>query len=312
MGLLLWRWTLANGGAVEASLDQAGTTEMVSQEGVVLSRAPRHSKPQGHTVLVAPIRYEGGSDRPPVEAILTFASHAPICVLRVDGHEVAPSVWPKRERSLRTAEPIRPARTPFSSYGVVGLGGVAVVGLLVAFFVLRAVAAAPARPATLDGSLRALNGRFIAHFPEEMTQRIPTLPQGMFGVRLDDETRTTTIVLAAGPPDATAGDRWVLQQRLLPEILANLKKVDETFEETARRDETCLGERGAVVVGKLVEDGRSIARLWTCALVHDGAGYILVSRLTEPVAKDDENQARRIVDATELTHLAEITPATTN
>ena len=278
----------------------------------MLSRAPRHTKPQGHTVLVAPIRHEGGSDRPPLEATLTFASHAPICVLRVEGHEVAPSVWPKRDRSLKPTEPARSRRAPFASYGLVALAGVGLVGLLVAILVVRAVASRPAGPAKLDESLRALNGLFIAHFPGEMAQRIPTLPQGMFGVRLDDRTKATTIVLAAGPRDVTAGDRWALQQRLLPEILANLKKVDETFEETARREETCLGETGAVVVGKLVEDGKAIARLWTCALVHDEAGYLLVSRINEPVAKDDENQARRIIDATELTHLAAITPATSN
>lgn len=315
MGLLRWRWTLANGGAVEASLDDAGATEMVFQEGMVLSRAARHAKPQGHTVSVAPMRHEGhGSDRPPLEAILTFASHAPICVLRVDGHEVAPSLWPKRDRTSLPGISARPARQhpAFAAGGLVArvaLAGVGIVILAVAFIAIRAMGSGPPAPVKLGESLRALNGLFIAHFPEEMTQRMPTLPMGMFGVRLDDRTRRTAIVLAAGPRDVTAGDRWALQQRLLPEILANLKKVDETFEETARREELCLGEPGAVIVGRLVEAGKPVARLWTCAILHDDAGYMLVSRIAEPVEKDEENSARRIVDATELTHLAELAPA---
>ena len=313
MGLLRWRWTLANGGAVEASLDEAGTTEMVFQEGVVLSRALRHARPQGHTVMVAPMRIEGsGSDRPPLEAILTFASHAPICVLRVDGHEVAPSLWPKRDRTSLphvSVRPKRPRRDLSVHWRLAALGGVGFVVLVVALLSLRAVASGPTAPVKLGESLRALNGRFIAHFPEDMDQRIPTLPMGMFGVRLDDRSKRTAIVLAAGPRDVTAGDPWTLQQRLLPEILANLKKVDETFEETARRDETCLGEPGAVIVGRLVEAGKPVAQLWTCAILHDDAGYMLVSRLSEPFLEDDARHARRIVDATELTHLAEIAPA---
>lgn len=71
----------------------------------------------------------------------------------------------------------------------------------------------------------------------------------------------------------------------------------------------CLGEPGAVIVGRLVEAGKPVARLWTCAILHDDAGYMLVSRIAEPVEKDEENSARRIVDATELTHLAELAPA---
>lgn len=304
MGLLRWRWTLGNGGTVEASVDDAQTTETVAQAGVVLSQGPRNGKPGGHTVLVAPLRIEGGSDRPPIEATLTFASHAPICILRVEGHEVAPSLWPTRRRSIEPPEPDPPRNVAL--IGLAALGGIAILVLVTIFVTRPATASAPAR---LDGSLRALNGLFIAHYPEDMAQRVPPLPSGLFGVRLDDHATRTTIVLAAGPRDQTGADPWSIQQRMRDEVLANVKKVDETFEESSRRDETCAGEPGAVVAGALVESGKPVAQLWTCAVVHGDGGYVLVTRLGEPVSKEESKRARRIVDATELTKLGALEAA---
>lgn len=260
------------------------------------------ASPRGTASSSPPSRIAGGSDRPPVEAVLTFASHAPICVLRVDGHEVAPSLWPTRERRITPVD-LRPPIPRAVGLAAGVLGAIALVGLLVLITVRLFSGEGGASEARLTESLRALNGLFIAHYSSDFTQKVPELPLGLFGLRLDDAKAKTAVLVMAGPQEATAGEAWLVQKRLFPEVVATMKSADETFEETARREETCLGEPGAVVTGTFRDGGKPVARLWTCALVHADGGYMLVTRVAEPAAKTEESRARRIVDATELTKL---------
>jgi hypothetical protein len=296
-----WQWTLANGGTVTAVIDPSTNVETVSQGSRVLSQSARGAKPDGHLVVVASERAEGASERPPIEALLTFAPSAPICILRVDGYEVAPALWPTRQRPT----PPRPDR-PYGTYVFVSLAAIA---LLIAGTWIRSLRQdpAPRDEGKLGGTHRSMNGLFVAHYPEDLEARLAVLPPGVTGVALEDKAKSMTIVLAAltfGPEDSR--DPWALQQRLRDEALANLAKGAGKYEESSRRDEPCLGKSGAVVLGQIMHHGARQARIWSCAFAYDGAGYLALTMLAEPASITDERRVRAIVDATELTHLADL------
>lgn len=303
MALLRWQWTLANGGIVVAVLDVERGVEAVWQGDRVLSERPRGALADGHAVVVAPAARPDGSVRPSVEAVVTFDPRAPICVLRVDGHEVAPSAWPVRAR--RTA-PVRPAR----AWGAHLVTLVLLAALIAAGVFLVAMKGKPSTPEDplLRGTHRAPSGLFIAHFPGELTPKDALLPSGVSGLVLEDAPVTLTLVLAAAPSAMGLRDPWLLQQRLRDEALANVPKGLARFEETSRVEETCLGERGAVVTGQLAHGSVRRARVWSCAFVHDGAAYFMLYALEEPASAETERRARAILDATELTRLADVGP----
>jgi hypothetical protein len=301
VGLLRWEWTLSNRGSVTAVVDTDLGVERVLQGDRLLSEGPRGSRPGGHTVLVEAPRDPDRSERPPIEAVVTFDPQLPICILRVDGHDVAPSAWPVRQRVTPPA-PSRP-------WGTYVLGALFVVAAVIALdtAVARIREASGAKLGPLEGTHRARNGLFIAHYPEDLSAKAAVLPADVGGVRLEDKSKKVFVVLAAASADFVAGqDPWSLQKRLLDEALANLPKGHGRFEEVSRTDETCVGERGAVVTGILAENGRASARIWSCAFEHDGAGYLALTMLTEPATPETVTAVRSIVDATELTHLADI------
>jgi hypothetical protein len=302
VGLLRWEWTLANRGSVSAVVDTDLGVETVLQGERLLSEAQRGSRSEGHTVLVEAPRDPDRSERPPIEAVVTFDPLLPICILRVDGHDVAPSAWPVRQR---VASP-PPTSPPWGSYI---LGALFVVAAFVALYtaVTRIREASGAKLGPLDGTHRARNGLFIAHYPEDLSARPAVLPSDVGGIRLENKAKTTFVVLAAAPADFVGGqDPWALQKRLLDEALANVPKGHARYEEVSRNDETCVGERGAVVTGILSESGTTTARIWSCAFEHDGAGYLALTMVTEPTTAETTKAVRGIVDATELTHLAEL------
>jgi hypothetical protein len=302
MAVLRWQWKLANGAAVDAVIDDETATETVSQGSHLLSQSPRGAKPDGHVVLAAPDRPTGASHRPAIEATVTFAPDTPICILRVDGYEVAPNVWPVRVRAPRPVPP----EPVTGRYVLIALAVLALVGVGLAVRTLRADSARSAS-GELDGTHRSANGLFIAHFPKDLAPRIAVLPGGMGGVVLEDRVKSTTLVIAALGSDAMAArDPWALQQSLAEEALANLPKGAARYEETARREDTCYGHPGAVVLGRLVRDGQRQARIWSCAFFHDRSGYLFLSMLAEPSSTADEQRVRAIFDATELTKLAEL------
>lgn len=303
MGSLRWEWTLANGGTITADVDTDRQIETVLQGTRVLAEAPRGSALDGHTVLVEPRRAPDQSDRPPLEVVVTFDPTLPICILRLDGHDVAPSVWPVRKRPA----PPPPARD---------WGKPIMLGLFVATLIVTGILLASRRsdaPSSkkiaghLPGTFRAMNGLFIAHFPEELEAKLAMLPNGVAGVLLEDKEKSVSIVIAASPPDPNVlQEPWAIQQRLRDEALANVPKGIARFVEGGRRDDTCVGEHGALVTGNLMHKTSHRGRVWSCAFVREGAAYLALYSVAEPAAAGAEQSARAIIEATELTHLADI------
>jgi hypothetical protein len=301
--ILRWQWTLANGGNVTAVIDLDASTEAVSQGDKVLSSCARGARPEGHVVTVAPEREPGDSERPPMEAVVTFSPKAPICILRVDGHEVAPRLWPVRQRQVQPTK----AHVPIGTYVLLGLIAIALVVGGVVVRSLRKEVPPPRADGRLTQAHRSANGLFVAHYPDDLEPKPAVLPQSAGGLVLEDKSKATSIVIGALPlGESERRDPWILQQRLRDEALANLSKGGARYEEVARREDTCVGKPGAVVTAQLVSQGTRTAKIWSCTFVHDAAGYIVLYMLAEPVETADERRARAIVDATELTKLADL------
>ena len=66
---LRWEWTLANGGRVAAEIDPKQGRELVLVSGRIASEAPRGTKIDGHSVVVAA---QAGSRNP--ESLTAVAS----------------------------------------------------------------------------------------------------------------------------------------------------------------------------------------------------------------------------------------------
>lgn len=307
-----WQWRLSNGAAVEAVIDSAAGTETVSQGARILSKAVRGEKgADGHVVAVQPERSAGDSERPPIEAVVTFDPKRAVCILRVDGQEIAPSAWPMREaKSAAEIAASSPLNAP--PIGKFILIGLAIVTLLVlGIFMLARRDEKAAVVKKLEGTYRAPNGFFVAHFPpEELTARTAVLPLSMGGVVLENKAHTRAIVIGAlsleGKTSEGLRDPWALQQRMHGEALVNIPKADGKYEETGRREDTCLGERGAVVNGSITFKTGQRARVWSCTFANKDAAYIFMYLLSDPMTPADEKQIRGIVDATDLTHLADL------
>lgn len=293
MGNPRWTWRLANGGVVIAEIDEAEGLEIVAQSFPggrmqVLSEATRGSLPE-HVVAVTQDRPGDRSVRPPIEAVLTFDPEQPICVLRVDGIEVPPSAWPTREKRVEKKD------RSFAVY--LGLG--VAVGAAVGFGLAYRSMGASERPAGFDMTHRASNGLFVAHYPDELAPRMPALPAGVNGVVLETKDRSTAIVITSLGLDVTMGrDPWALQQRLHDELLTHIPKGAAPYQETERKEESCVGQRGAVLSG-VIQDQRQ-AVVWSCAFVHANAGYVVMTMSSAA----DARRARSVIEATELTKLA--------
>ena len=292
---LRWEWTLANGARVAAEIDKTQGRELVLIGGRIASEAPRGTKPDGHLVVVP---FAPGTRNPePLTAVASFEQASPICILRVDGHEVNPTTWPQPQRRVPRAEEEHPAMR-WLIYAAVG---VAVIGIGIA--VARRTGGGTA-DAPLTSTQRATNGLFIAHYPASFRPKPIVLPPQLAGSLLEDDAAHTAVVIAAFELDAaTAPDRWLLQQRFHDEVLANLPKTARSYAEIDRRDEPCLGEPGAVILGRYERPDGAKARVWSCAFVKDGRGYVMAYALPE---KDPEGPLRRIVEGTELTRLESV------
>jgi hypothetical protein len=191
-------------------------------------------------------------------------------------------------------------------------GGVFIVVLLVLGIVLiarRPDTSLP--PASLTTTYRSPSGFFVAHYPSDFDLRPAVLPPQASGIILEDKDKSHAhvIVIGAIPMEAIEGapnDPWVIQQHLHPEALVNVPKNDGKYEETARRDESCLNERGAVVVGTITQTGGQRSRVWSCTFTHQSATYIAMYVIAEPTTAAEENRLLKIIDATELTRLADL------
>lgn len=308
---LRWEWRLANGGLVVANIDAARNLEIVSQSKRVLSQATRGQRPDGHKVLVSPERDPSQSERPPVEAVVTFGTNTAVCILRVDDQEVAPSVWPVRRRREPAVDqgPPQPIRT----YALLGLGAVLLLAVGFAVRAFRGDSGAKPQDSKLEGTYRSLNGLFVAHYPNELEPKLAVMPAVVGAVMLEDKLKTIDLIIASlnindaqNTPSGPPRDPWMLQQAYRDEAIANLPKGSGRWEETARREDTCLGKSGAVVTGQIMVHATRTHRVWSCAFMNDNAGYLILYMLAEPAGTADERRARAVLEATELTRLADL------
>jgi hypothetical protein len=242
------------------------------------------------------------SERPPIEAVITFAPHAPICILRVDDQEIAPAAWPVREKKV--TPPASRARFGWV-FPVVGLALLAAAGFVVRS--LRSDAKPTGVASKLAGTYRAQNGLFVAHYPPDLEPRAAVLPPSIQGVVLDDKAKTASVLIAALPHAEGLHDGWALQQRWHGEAMANMPTGDGSYTEVGRREGRCCGRPGAIVTGRVVRFNQPTARIWTCAFTNEHAGYFAMTMLMEPVTEDVERGARIVIEGTELTRLTDLT-----
>lgn len=285
-----WEWKLLSGERIAATVDSATGTESVFVGDRVASHSARGGKPEGHVLA-------------PTPGVVTFDPRILVCILRIDGEEVTPVKWPVAERKQT-----RPPTGRSLPSGLMLVAGLAVVGAL-AFLALRGRGERGGKDSEITGIHRASSGLFVAHFPPSFTERPTVMPNGASGLALVDEEHADAIVIVAvSSPDAPR-DVWLLQKRFHGEALANVPRADGRYEETARRDETCLGRPGAVVVGRVTNRRGEPARVWSCAVTHDDAGYLIMSLIREKAGSDDDKRLRRVIDATELTRLGDVGPS---
>lgn len=285
-----WEWTLRDGVKIAATLDPDERLESVFVGGRLVSQAARGSKPEGHVV------------EKPSGVVVRFQSGALICILRVDGEEVSPSVWPVRKRAGRPKPRI--VALPLRAIGIVVLAAAVAGG---GFFVWSSRGStSDAAAAALDSSFRAENGRFVAHHPKRMVTRRPQLPSGASGVVLVDAEHSESVVIVAYATGDAPAEPWLVQKKLHAEALTNLPRSGPAYEETSRGDETCLGKAGAVVLGKARSPRGDAANVWSCGFAHDGAAYLVMYSVRADAPSENGRRLREIVEATELTHLAEL------
>jgi hypothetical protein len=285
-----WEWTLLGGARVAAVLDAAQGTETVLVDDHVVSKCARGAKAEGHAVRSA--------------TTVTFDPRVAVCILRVDGDEVAPTRWPMPERKERP-----PAESFSLPSGVVVLGAVLVLAALAAL-ALRLFRHTDAGGAAMTGLYRAPSGHFVVHFPAGLAPKPAVTPGGTTGVVLVDEERDDAIVVLALGASASEGTRdpWLLQKRLHDEGLANVPRADGRLEELSRRDDTCLGLPGAIILDRVTNRRGEPSRVWSCAVSKDDVGYLLVVSAREKATATEDKRLHRILDATELTRLGEVAP----
>jgi hypothetical protein len=286
-----WEWVLPDGVKVEATVDAADTLESVFVGGRLASQAPRGSKPEGHVL------------EKPNGVVVRFQRGALICILRVDGEEVSPNVWPVRKRAERSKPNV--VTLPLRAIGI-GVIALAVIGGGLWVWTSRGSSSDGERGASLDASFRADNGRFVAHHPKRFVARKAQVPTGASGVVLVDAERAESIVVVAWAGGDAPTEPWLVQKKLHAEALTNLPRNGPAYEETSRGDESCLGKAGAVVLGKARNARGEVANVWSCGFAHDGAAYLVMSSVGAGSPSEDARRLREIIEATELTHLAEL------
>jgi hypothetical protein len=285
-----WEWTLPEGVKIAATLDAGERVESVFVGDRLASQAPRGAKPAGHSL------------EEPSGVVVRFQPGALICILRVDGDEVSPNVWPVRKRVERP----KPRMVALPLRGI-GIGIAALLAAGGGYWAWTSHGASgDAAGAALGSSFRAENGRFVTHHPSRFVVGKPQLPPDASGVALVDADRAESVVVLAYTGPDLPTDPWLVQRKLQPEGLASLPRGGPTYEEVSRKDDTCLGNAGAVVVGNARTPRGDAAKVWSCAFAHDGAAYLLMYSVRADASSEDGHLLREIVDATEVTRLGEL------
>jgi hypothetical protein len=293
-----WEWTLPGDARVAATLDPASGIEEVFLDGRPVSRAARGTLPDGH-VFARP-----GEPDDADKVSVSFDPRLLICILRVGREEVSPTLWPGPQR-VKRAPPPR-AGLPLGTIAAV-LAIAAVVGGAGYVLATRAPSA-PAR-GPMTGVHRADNGLFVAHFPPAFVAHAAQVPGGTSGVVLEDRAHNEALVVVALTIGEGLDDPWALQKRLHGEALTNLPRGSGAHDETSRTDGTCLGQPGAIVLGRVTSTSGSRANLWSCAFRRGPAGYLVMYSLPENDTSGGSARLLSIVESTELTRLEELTGA---
>jgi hypothetical protein len=294
-----WEWTLRGGVRIGAVLDDA--RESVSLDGKPVSQAARGMKPEGHRVEIPkkPDDDEGDAAR---VVTVAFDPSGRICVLTLDGLEVSPSLWPSSKKPLMKEAP--PPPFPFRTIATLVIGSALLMALVL---FVRARASAPGGDDTMGGVYRAPNGRFVAHFPSAFASRAAVAPRPMSGVVIEDRGRGDAVVIFGAPAGEGQKDVWAVHKRLYGEALANVARASAEHEETKHEDGTCLGKPAALFAARVTNAKGEKARFHSCAFANDGSAYLVAYLLRDAAKVEDERRIARIVEATELTELYDMT-----
>ncbi len=293
-----WEWTLPGDVRVAATLDPTSGIEEVFLAGRSVSRAARGTLRDGHVFPVP------GEPDTADKVVVSFDPRLVICILRVGREEVSPALWPGPQRAKRAPPPR--AGLPFGTIGA-ALALVAVVGGAGYVLATRAPSAPPRGPMT--GVHRADNGLFVAHFPPAFVAHAAQVPSGTSGVVLEDRALNEALVVVALTIGEGLDDPWALQKRLHGEALTNLPRGSGAHDETSRTDGTCLGQPGAVVLGRVTSTSGSRANLRSCAFRRGPAGYLVMYSLPDNDTTGGAARLQSIIDSTELTRLEDMTGA---
>lgn len=296
---LCWEWRLPSGRRAAARLEPDSGLESVLVDGRVLSKAGRGTKAEGHVIPAAAVGETDGQ-----AVVVTFDPRNAICILRVGREEISPDVWPapratRGQGAVDSAFPLGTILAVLVLLTVLGAGG---------YLGLRWRDARGAS-STFTGVHRADNGLFVAHFPDGFSARPAVVPSGMSGLVIEDREKGGAIVIIAQAARDELRDPWALDKQSHGEAFANLPHGGGPSVELSRTDGQCLGQAGAIVRGRATSTRGEPAALWSCAFFRGDDGYVAMYVLGENAAPDEAAYLRRIIDATELTHLSTLEPA---
>lgn len=292
-----WEWTLPGDARVAATVDPASGVESVFVDGRLVSSAARGTKPDGH-VFPLPGAEEGAD-----KVVVSFDPRLLICILRIGREEVTPTRWPDPKKANRAPPP---RAIPFGTIGALLVGAAIIGGAVYAFATRTPTTTAPG---PMTGVHRADNGLFVAHFPTTFAAHAALVPSGASGVVLEDRAHDEALVIVAVAVGEGLRDPWALQKRLHGEALSNLPRGSGAHEETSRVDGTCLGQPGAIVLGRVTAASGSRANLWSCAFRRGSAGYLVMYSLAENDTSGGAARLQGVIDSTELTRLEDMSGA---
>jgi hypothetical protein len=299
-----WQWQLPSGEALIARFDPTSHVESIWLGPRLVSRSGQGGKREGHAVILTPTAVPAAQPyRGPHEAVVLFDADGKACSLRIEGMDLPPVRTPGALDAASRSPNVSPSvqGQGWTLGRVVGAG----VGVLVGVLLSRAIFVAVVHRrenvvvnTTISATHPSPNGLFVAHYPAAFTPVVqPGLPEGTFMLRHPSKDEHVAICAF---PNAVPDDPWKLQQIVQRDGVAGLLRTGATYEETERRDETCAGKNGAVVIGKVTAKGTT-GKMWSCTFVHGGHPYWLMYLIDDRDAQADEAMLRRIVDATELT-----------
>jgi hypothetical protein len=154
---------------------------------------------------------------------------------------------------------------------------------------------------TIDKTFASPNGLFVAHHSAAFKPTVPPkLPRDVGVVALMNQKKDESVYLIALLlPSTIPDDPWKLHETIQKGFVKGLLGEGLAYEETERKDETCLGEPGAVVRARYHVENDS-GWMWSCTFAHAGYPYRVMYAFPDRHA-GDEALLRKIVDATELT-----------